>query len=88
MLDDKGAASDVVWLAVPVFERGVFAGDYMVALSINAAITSLVPNWFKTNHSIRMLIPSGTPLNNPPASHTFGHSSICPALKWHWMCAR
>jgi two-component system, LuxR family, sensor histidine kinase DctS len=68
MLDDKGAASDVVWLAVPVFERGVFAGDYMAALSINAAINSLVPNWFMTNHSIRPLLPSGTPLNNPPAS--------------------
>lgn len=57
MLDSTGAPTNIVWLAVPIFERGLFAGDYMVALSIDKAIATVVPNWFMSNHSLRLLQP-------------------------------
>lgn len=50
-----GQASDVIWLAVPVFDRGVFAGDYLAALSMQRAVQSLVPAWFTEGHTVRLL---------------------------------
>ncbi len=56
MLDRKGAATDVVWLAVPFFDRGQFAGNYLVAVSLNQALRALLPAWFMQDHSVQLLI--------------------------------
>lgn len=50
-----GTATDVIWLAVPVFDRGEFAGDYLAALSMQRAMQSLVPAWFTDGHTIELL---------------------------------
>jgi two-component system, LuxR family, sensor histidine kinase DctS len=57
MFGSNGARTDVVWLAAPVFERGAFAGDYMVAISIEAAVANVVPSWFMNNHRLRLIKP-------------------------------
>jgi len=49
-----GTRTDVVWLAVPFFERGQFAGNYLAAVSIERALVALVPAWFTQDHSVAM----------------------------------
>jgi two-component system sensor histidine kinase DctS len=55
MLDQNGAATDVVWLAVPFFDRGQFAGNYLAAVSLNHALRALLPGWFMQDHSVQLL---------------------------------
>lgn len=55
MRDAAGAVTDVVWLAVPFFERGQFAGNYMAALSMDRAVQGLVPAWFQQNQGVRLV---------------------------------
>ena len=55
MLKPDGSASDLVWLAVPFFERGQFAGNYLAAVSVERAVAALVPEWFTQDHSVRLL---------------------------------
>jgi two-component system sensor histidine kinase DctS len=55
MRQGSGAVSDVVWLAVPFFERGQFAGNYLAALSMERAVQALVPEWFQQNHGVRLV---------------------------------
>jgi len=55
MLRSDGTATDVIWLAVPFFDRGEFAGDYLVALSLNQALHALLPGWFMQDHSVQLL---------------------------------
>lgn len=55
MLQADGSATDVVWLAVPFFDRGQFAGNYLVAVSLNHALTAVVPGWFKQDHRVQLL---------------------------------
>jgi len=55
MLHADGSATDVVWLAVPFFDRGQFVGNYLVAISLNQALRALLPDWFITDHSVRLL---------------------------------
>lgn len=50
-----GALTDVVWLAVPFFERGKFAGNYLAAVSMDQAARHMVPAWFQQNHVVRMV---------------------------------
>ena len=50
-----GALTDVVWVAVPFFERGQFAGNYLAAVSMNQATHDLVPAWFQQNHTVRLV---------------------------------
>lgn len=45
----------VVWLAVPLFERGVFSGSYLARLSLPAALDALVPAWFLEGRTIALL---------------------------------
>jgi two-component system sensor histidine kinase DctS len=56
-----GQLSDVVWLAVPFFERGEFLGTYVAALSMNACVQGLVPDWFLQNHDVRMVTDGALP---------------------------
>lgn len=55
-----GSVTDVVWLAVPFFERGSFAGNYLAALSMDSAAQALVPDWFEQTQTVRVLA-DGTP---------------------------
>jgi len=50
-----GSRTDVVWLAVPFFDRGQFAGNYLAAVSLERALVALVPAWFTQDHSVAML---------------------------------
>lgn len=49
-----GNPSDVVWLAVPLFERGHYLGTYVAALSMEACVKGLVPRWFHQQHAIHL----------------------------------
>lgn len=49
-----GTSTDVIWLAVPYFDRGQFAGNYLAAVSLERALVALVPDWFKKDHSVQL----------------------------------
>ncbi|NCN72121.1 MAG: hypothetical protein GW907_13495, partial [Betaproteobacteria bacterium] len=55
MLQTNGQATDVVWLAVPFFDRGQFTGNYLAAVSVDHALAALLPGWFKQDHSVQLL---------------------------------
>lgn len=55
MLRSDAMPSDVVWLAVPFFDRGQFVGNYVAALSLQRAIAALVPTWFTQEHAVRLV---------------------------------
>ena len=55
MLQADGKATDVIWLAVPFFDRGQFAGNYLAAVSVARALNALVPAWFIQDHSVQLL---------------------------------
>jgi len=61
MLRTDGQATDVIWLAVPFFDRGEFAGNYLAAVSVERALSALVPGWFMQDHSVEMLTDEGAP---------------------------
>ncbi len=54
MRGKDGVATDVVWLAVPFFDRGEFVGNYLAAVSLQRALTALVPEWFAQDHRVRL----------------------------------
>jgi len=60
MLRQDGRATDVVWLAVPFFDRGQFAGNYLAAVSVERALAALVPGWFKQDHTVELLTDETT----------------------------
>ena len=47
--------TDVVWLAVPFFDRGQFAGNYLAAVSMDRALAAMVPGWFMQEHRVQLL---------------------------------
>lgn len=44
----------VVWLAVPLFDRGQYAGSYLARLSLEQAIATFVPDWFLADHTVTL----------------------------------
>ncbi|PIZ21500.1 MAG: hypothetical protein CO065_02835 [Comamonadaceae bacterium CG_4_9_14_0_8_um_filter_57_21] len=60
MLQTNGQATDVVWLAVPFFDRGQFTGNYLAAVSVDHALAALLPGWFKQDHSVQLLTDETT----------------------------
>ena len=50
-----GSEGDVIWLAVPAFERGEFVGNYLAAISLSTAIERLVPTWFRQAHRLQLM---------------------------------
>lgn len=54
MLRPDGVATDVIWLAVPFFDRGAFAGNYLTAVSLDRALTALIPVWFSQDHRVHL----------------------------------
>ena len=61
MLQADGRATDVIWLAVPFFDRGQFAGNYLAAVSVERALSALVPGWFMQDHSVELLTDESAP---------------------------
>ncbi len=55
MRQADGGFSDVIWLAVPFFDRGQFAGNYLAAISMDRAIAALLPGWFANNNQVRLV---------------------------------
>jgi len=79
MQQADGSLTDVVWLAVPFFDRGQFVGNYLAALSLERAVRSLVPAWFAQNHSVRLVADDidATPLQ-ASATHPYRASMNLP----------
>lgn len=69
MRQADGTLSDVVWLAVPFFERGKFAGNYLAALAMDSAVQNMVPAWFQLHHSVQLVADEmdAGPLASPDA---------------------
>ena len=44
-----------VWLAVPIFDRGVFSGNYLARLSLEQAVKAFVPAWFTDSHDVALM---------------------------------
>lgn len=74
MRQPDDSATDVVWLAVPLFERGQFMGNYVAALSMNACVQGLVPAWFNQQHTVTLVSDSGAPAGSSPASGADGQA--------------
>lgn len=55
MLDAQGQTTDVIWVAIPQFERGQYIGSYLCALSLQRVIDTLVPTWFQNDHQLRLV---------------------------------
>ena len=47
-------ADPVVWLAVPLFDQGSYAGSYLARLSLTNAVAALVPTWFLNDHTVTL----------------------------------
>ncbi len=71
MQHSDGSLTDVVWLAVPFFDRGQFVGNYLAALSLDRAVQSLVPVWFSQSHSVRLVTDD---IEATPAQASAAHS--------------
>ncbi|MBU3897973.1 MAG: PAS domain S-box protein [Gammaproteobacteria bacterium] len=79
MQQSDGSFTDVVWLAVPFFDRGQFVGNYLAALSLERAVRSLVPAWFAQGHSVRLVVDEMAPVPVPaPADHPYRASMNLP----------
>ncbi len=68
MLHPDGAPGDVLWLAVPFFDRGAFVGNYLAAISLQRALAALVPAWFAQDHRIALLAEAQAGLADPLAA--------------------
>lgn len=74
MLNPDGRPSDVIWLAVPFFERGEFAGNTLAAVALQPALAALVPQWFSQDHRVRLDTDPGASLTaaeNPADNPTY-----------------
>ncbi|CAN5499198.1 PAS domain S-box protein [soil metagenome] len=82
MRQADGSLSDVVWLAVPFFERGKFAGNYLAALAMDKAAQNMVPAWFQLHHAVRLVADEmdASPLA-PPAADAYRASMNLPGTE-------
>lgn len=76
MRQADGRPSDVVWLAVPFFDRGQFAGNYLAALSMDRAMQNTVPAWFQLTHGIRLVADEVDAGQAAPASANVYRASM------------
>ncbi len=77
-----GQLGDVVWLAVPFFERGKFAGNYLAALSMNQAAQSMVPAWFQRQHAVHLVADEmGASAPAPPPADAYRASLNLPGTE-------
>lgn len=52
------ALGQMLWLAVPVFERNHFVGDYLAAIAFDRLLSSVVPPWFTRDHAVALDTPT------------------------------
>jgi two-component system sensor histidine kinase DctS len=77
-----GSVSDVIWLAVPFFERGKFAGNYLAALAMNSAVQNMVPAWFQLNHRVELAAAeSETGAPGAPDAHAYRAAMNLPGTE-------
>lgn len=55
LMEPQAPAGRTIWLAVPLFERGVFSGNYLAALSLDRALDTLIPAWFRQGHEVVLM---------------------------------
>ena len=53
----SGPAEDaaVIWLSVPIFDRGVFSGNYLARIAVQKAVKAFIPAWFTDSHDVSLL---------------------------------
>lgn len=49
-----GGPGQMLWLAVPIFERDRFVGDYVAAIAFDRLLASVVPSWFFKDHAVAL----------------------------------
>ena len=54
-LADASGVAHQVWLAVPQFDQGRYAGSYLARLSLERALEALVPDWFLADHTVTLV---------------------------------
>ena len=79
MRKTDGHLTDVVWLAVPYFDRGQFVGNYLAAVAVERAVTALLPNWFAQSHRVQLLgDENGTDPDQPQDMATYRAAMSLP----------
>lgn len=63
--------SFTVWLAVPLFERGVFLGSYLAAISLDQAVATLIPAWFLQDHHIEIVDDQQIGVSKQPSTASY-----------------
>ena len=71
MLRPDGAATDVIWLAVPFFDRGEFVGNYLAEVSLEQALTALLPVWFSQDHRVHLKADPQTSQTDAPGAQSY-----------------
>jgi two-component system, LuxR family, sensor histidine kinase DctS len=71
MLRPDGTATDVIWLAVPFFDRGEFVGNYLAAVSLERALTALLPVWFSQDHRVHLETLPQAHLKDVPGAQAY-----------------
>ena len=66
MRDSSGIPGDTLWLAVPYFDGSRLLGNYLVAISIQQTLNTLLPPWFSAQQSVRLVV-DGLPDTPQPA---------------------
>lgn len=56
MRDSSGIPGDTLWLAVPYFDGSRLLGNYLVAISIQQTLNTLLPPWFSAQQSVRLVV--------------------------------
>ncbi|MFC5520938.1 sensor histidine kinase [Polaromonas jejuensis] len=54
LLQADGTPGQMLWLAVPMFERDRFIGDYVAAIRFDRVLASVVPSWFFKDHALAL----------------------------------
>ena len=58
LMDTAPDARSIIWLAVPLFDGGVFSGHYLARLSLQDAVRAFIPVWFSDSHEVSLMSQS------------------------------
>lgn len=56
-LASPGEHVPTLWLAVPLFEQGVFMGAQVAAIRLDRALSAVIPPWFLAGHQVTVVDP-------------------------------
>ena len=56
LIGSSNGAAPVIWLAVPLFDRGGFSGQYLARLSLQDAVRAFIPAWFTDSHEVALML--------------------------------